>query len=858
MIFVRKEIDIDPIVLGVNPVTYAELVSDDSSDYKFNFTVGLKIKSTKVMEEYETVTVTVRSKQGDVKGGIKDIGSTRSTVDSGKIINSMVGSRDIDSLKPKNKFSPDRVLPSSVAEKAFSGLRILRDIKYVEPKIFQKTVNVKSQIRTSLLSEFHVTELFAPDYKDSRMTWRNVERERVSKKSSIDVDAILNRINSERRDISEAVADSYYGKFTSETNFYDVDAVMRNAGLLAKPKIFYDIVKYYLVDVPKSSRESLDTWYSVSSSVKRLNKLDVKIDEIVIPKSNENSILDVKFELYKKDATVPSETLTVDLDVKKHVGAYKIVHNPPLVSADLRHETYIRSSLVRSIGPFNRTYSLKISDQDEAGVIKKFNIYLKSIDRKGVTSPYELIGSVKNSSSIPPFTVKASSPLSVVRVVPVDSFERESNIFTNLIVGEGWNAIGNLTITPFQLDSGKVQVQVYNVPRNAISLTLWRRDCTESVVSPFESAPPVPISSAKTLVLTDHKGVRSNRTYEYYATVECSDGTRLDSNQTLYKVPDAMSGKGAYVSIGSQRTSRLDDGYLEVEFELKTTIDDDETKFLTSLLKSQSEEMYNIFLKPDNNASLPTGKKIDGADYFTDLFVHSVVRTNLKTGERETFPLQGDGIFRDNAEVQNKNGINPINPQQEYIYQVFTFRKDPIEAFKNYVAVVKPVDGSPEWFYLPYKWRSMRSDGTLYADDDNGIPIISQNDLLTSVSYGLTTSFSLKGSAQFADVTDIIADRIDRDTVKVTWKASGGAEVNKVNLYDSFVVMKVVNGIRSFLGCTSKNYIYHELSEKDMGSVYYIVVPVMSEFDIDTPAYSNSIVIDNEGLVPSVRVPSVS
>jgi hypothetical protein len=66
--------------------------------------------------------------------------------------------------------------------------------------------------------------------------------------------------------------------------------------------------------------------------------------------------------------------------------------------------------------------------------------------------------------------------------------------------------------------------------------------------------------------------------------------------------------------------------------------------------------------------------------------------------------------------------------------------------------------------------------------------------------------------------------------------------------------MKVVNGTRSFVGRTYKNYIYHELDERDLGTVYYIIVPIMSEFDIGEAAFSNDVLVEPDGLTAKIKV----
>jgi hypothetical protein len=95
--------------------------------------------------------------------------------------------------------------------------------------------------------------------------------------------------------------------------------------------------------------------------------------------------------------------------------------------------------------------------------------------------------------------------------------------------------------------------------------------------------------------------------------------------------------------------------------------------------------------------------------------------------------------------------------------------------FKDYVAYGVDKLGK-EWFYRPYKWKNpaVVTTGKLYADDNEGIPIIDLYDGLTSQSYGLTATLPFYASTQitqiknksfeFSDEGSVLNDRIQKDS----------------------------------------------------------------------------------------------
>ena len=72
--------------------------------------------------------------------------------------------------------------------------------------------------------------------------------------------------------------------------------------------------------------------------------------------------------------------------------------------------------------------------------------------------------------------IKVPSKLSIIKVVPIDVQNVESNIFSSLIVGPGYESIGVLCIVPYHFGGHWVQIDVHNIPANIMSLTLYKRD----------------------------------------------------------------------------------------------------------------------------------------------------------------------------------------------------------------------------------------------------------------------------------------------------------------------------------------------------------------------------------------------
>ena len=579
-------------------------------------------------------------------------------------------------------------------------------------------------------------------------------------------------------------------------------------------------------------------------------------ETVQVPITNKNLNIKVKFELYRTGALVPEETVTTQLNISRHFSAFTSIADPPHVVVDQD-----------DIG----NVKLVISDRNAAGKVSKFNIYSKSLNGDGSFSDYKLIGSLLKSD-VCSFEFVTKSKLSIIRVSPVNSAGVESNMFASVVSGRGYESINNLTICPRYDSSGKkIFLDLYNIPRGTTSILLYKRNCSKNINEIYSNVSSAQIiADVKTYSLADAGTFVPGDYFEYYAVAltkqksnNPTDG-KFVSNYALIRHPFVTSeGKPASVNIknfssfsGTGTDSNVDPANLpRVSFTIETKLTREQKELITQLIKSQIPEIYEQFLNPANNSSSPLSD-----EKFSDLIIHEVVRVNLSKSEREVFNLIADGEFVDDYNSQSLSNVSPLDPYSDYLYQVFSFSKNPINLFKNYI--ISGIDGKgKEWFYSPYKWLqpSVIATGKLFAEDSSGNSLIDAYESLTSEPLGLTANKLFKSPILNIKINGTKAERLDRNTVLVSWNTSSivDSAAKSTNFYDSFVVMKVVNGVRSFVGKTSKKFIYHFIDEADMGSVYYIVVPIMKDFSFDNPDYSNDIIIDDK-VVKKIMLPPVS
>jgi len=847
--YIQKSQISEKPLLQINPETYAKLVDQNDQFFVFEFTVNVKLENEEnKLENYEKILFTLNRSSNDLSdssySNYQDSENLNIVNFSLSEANKSVKKRPRYSLKIENRiYSNARLIEKSQTSNLF--------IERVEVPVSQYVQNKNQTVS--------YVELFAPKYRENLNSLKQ-RRDQILRspggpgvvsdnyeKYYFNTNNILKRVNKELTDITESLTDESVLKLNSKS-LLDNPRYKISYLSSGKSQIYYEFVKYLLTEVPESPQANKMTWYETRDVTKKVTDVDVKV-LMRIRKQNKNSNLVLKIELLEKGCHSTVETLYSDLYLANYIESYENVVKPPEINLQQINMT----PDLETHGNFLNVVS--IVDKDNSDKISSYSMYLKNVHENGAVDPYVKIGTVKKSEKTE-FQFKSESKLSILRVVPFLKNNRESHVFSSIAIGPGHKFINNLFIIPQNFGKNEIRIDVFNIPESTILLSLYKRDCTDNPNSSFKFLREVrPTLGSGTVSFSDNK-TSLNKVYEYYVvalSIDENNGIELPaySNYAMIKnltVSDVQ--KSLSVRVENKKSSADQEG-IKNSFLIKTVVTPEENQRITEYLKNQIGELYQQFLNPSSNSSSPLGDD-KGIPNYADLFFHQVVRNNLTTGEREAFDLISDGVFEDKIDTQKIFAVKPLNKRHNYLYQVFTYKKNPIDLFKNFVA--KGVDkNAREWFYLPYKWKNPQIKlGKIFADGPDGIPVISPYENFTSESFGVTSVQHVKNSEIYdSDDKKVFTNRVDRNTIKINWTSGNEDETTQ---YDSFAVLKVVNGVRYILGRTRTNYIYHRLSAEDIGSIYYIVVPIMSEFNLSLPRYSDQITVFPSGLSEKTSV----
>lgn len=849
MNIIVKDATSDISILRVDSRTFAEILGKSDTHYKLNVKFHLLTNSNKNIFDYDRVKITISRKETEEQSKSSGANNVVSSTSRGT---------------PNPGFNPNSVKPvegqispsasQRLYDKITKGVSLIKSSKRREVFLDQKTVNVAPSIRSHVSNSYYdLTVIDLPEIKTQTTIVDSqslpVARDNVSNSVlSFSVKTTLDKINKNRCSVTEPISNPQVLSLSSAS---DLDGPEIRKKLSEKSSFYYDLVKYYLDEVPSSPNETNYPFYSVKKSSQKVEEIEVYQDFLVM-NDNKTSELSVKFELYKIGQITADETITVSLKFNDHVQAFEAIKIPPVVK--------IKESIpMLGMKSGLSTHKIEVLDSESRGKVSKFNVYEKRVLRNGEVTPYKFITAIPNDGRNS-FDHVVYSDLSVIRVVPVDFNSIESSVFTDTVVGKGHRSIDNLVILTRHRGGSVVVIEARNLPQNSKSISLYRRACKDKEVdsqSQFQVLYTYKLDSYNTSVFSiEDKFTEWDTVYEYYVVVSSINDSNVEtstfSNFSIIKTPATNAPEKA-VTVEVTNFKMLSTNVsTDVSFDIKTTISQSENQRITESLKSQLGELYEQYLSPSNSSSSPLGDK-NGVPQYSDIFYHEIVRTDINTGVKETFDLVTDGTFNDDITSRRTSNVSPLRVSHSYIYQIFTFKKNPIELFKRYVATGTAVNGR-SWFYRPYKWMLPKAtSGRLYPDDSDGIPIVDSYEAFTSEAYGETASYTTASRSRLTSFTRISSNRVDRNTVKVEWQLAVSEDPYGIDSHDSFVVMKVVNGTRSFVGVTHLQYIYHELTNRDLGSVYYIVVPIMSDFSIDLPGYTDYFVVEPDGLTEKTR-----
>lgn len=552
---------------------------------------------------------------------------------------------------------------------------------------------------------------------------------------------------------------------------------------------------------------------------------------IDIPKNLVNSNLEIHFETYKFErkrlrlvkSEVPIERQVKILNVEKHLKFFRI----PLLAPNL---TVLNEEVeAHQNDPLSNYVKILKKEITNNGVCTKYSSaledYVEQENSCSITEPLQ------------------DNRFSIFKCISGDANSTTLNPKVSGVVMGTLPFIDTLTmvVSDKMGNSDGVEINVKNPPNFArqfqVSKKIWNGSSFSEkvVVVPFRD-----FDGESTLVLD--QTVLNGEICEYILDYKTETGEVRHSGFKHHHYKK-MKNLNLNVSISDPIIS-VNQGKSALRFNIETKIESTQDDKVRSLL----DQIGAPKVLSDSLQSLEV------SDKFSDLFYHKVVRTNLKTGQKEYFEeldvnasfnsIKGTQSLVDDITNRTKGSIDDIDPNTDYLYEVRTFLRNPLSLTKNFVqkVVVPPTSGkaSPRIYYFkPFKWRqpAVLEDGTIPAVDDF-------NNLLTKKfdedgEIGVTARYLLSGAKKGIFASSLSAERIDLNKVRITWQIEGNEDD-----FDHFVVMKEVSGVRRFIGAVTGQEVFDILGNDDVGTIIYYVVPIMYDFSVGNAVRANTIIVD--------------
>jgi hypothetical protein len=594
----------------------------------------------------------------------------------------------------------------------------------------------------------------------------------------------------------------------------------RNGAIIGLPKEEY----YY--ETEYSRNQPLSHFYRTSS--------------VLIPKKLVINSVDVVFSLYTggNNQEILVAQSKKKLDAKKHSKFLKYPYKKLPVGPTT-------SNLV-SVSPwFEAKHSIVVGDAVMAKNQKldSLKIETKKIDKHGVCQDkaYNMIKGLEYLNY-----VTTSENFVIQRSFAVNSESTStSQYFDSCVVGQAAKIDTSVLIIT-KVKNEPTYVRINNIPPYVASGKIEKKIWNNENHSGFSL-----------VEITNFSNLNSNF-FEYV------DRNLIDGRLYLYSVTYVTHQGDALNSVEQYHQCKLG---LEDKYNVTTTlvnfeisVNENETRVsfqVNSEIQKPSTEQINQLLRDTTISSQFTQQMSQELqDNFGLILSHKVVRLDMTTGTREIFDsvtqtLSGLGsqIFIDDKSTRLLNNVSKFDPTHSYVYELNTAVSDPKTLVRDLVvnSQLKPYGKS--YSFRPYRWyqQQVKEKGTLYAEDEKGNLIgfdpFSENNQGVSFKKELPSSIRY----EFLQPKNLFVERVNKKLVRIAW------DVQLMDNYDHFVVIKEVGGQRKLMGAFFTNELYDDLrleqsdvnnNQHDFGTVIYYVVPVFKDFSVGNAIKSNSITVD--------------
>jgi hypothetical protein len=239
-----------------------------------------------------------------------------------------------------------------------------------------------------------------------------------------------------------------------------------------------------------------------------------------------------------------------------------------------------------------------------------------------------------------------------------------------------------------------------------------------------------------------------------------------------------------------------------------------------------------------------TGDIATQRDQLANLIAHQVQRVDLSTGTRESFGTVTTPNFSDSG-LRKAQAVSALQYGHIYRYAIYPLLRAPETLFDDFTktstdsTTKKPYTWSPAKFLHPLALTrgvlvSSIGAAQRYAKDPMAFGVV-----------GSITTIEASFDNDSAKIVSQTATPFNRALNIITWQVQG--DITQV---DHFIILKIVNGVRSILGKAHSEFPYgacqyfHTVTHQDNGPVSYIIIPVMNDYKVGTAVTTNTVIVD--------------
>jgi len=535
----------------------------------------------------------------------------------------------------------------------------------------------------------------------------------------------------------------------------------------------------------------------------------------------------VKFELLQTKSTSSGarrtfvlESITKTIDLQKHVQSFFQAKKPPTINFSATADKVV------------------LSLQNKHGNNTNVSVFKKTINN-GEISTFKQIAKANLSTGANRLSFNNThDEIAIYRVIPVSTTTGMGAEFSDVVVGAKKKS-KKLVIVPTLVTDG-VKITAYRQDPLIKSAGVLVKNVSLKQ-SQFAQVENLTFNDNDTQASVTIKNLNPYNNYEFCTNICYYDGDVERSINTVFieylpyegaalrvQIPDLSKGLQAQTQLLPGGLQETVTGVPDVSFTPDATVLQDQIGRFKQL-SEQLSKSYGIDVVNQKTS------------IFDKLILFEVTRYNKTTGDVDYLGIVSNREKFIDSERSALFLAKKVTIGNEYQYVLNPLLRDPASILEG-EKIVTDVETKKTYSFdavrqlHPMKLKKGISISKSYLESSGK----------DEAAYGrIGSSYSVDASYKSIQSKALNFEAIKANTQKVYLKWSiQGTEEN----FDHFLILKEIENARTIIGKShslSKSLFYvYELTQKDLGNVKFVLIPVYDDYSVGDAIYSNNLLIE--------------